>query len=287
MSTGKRLAKRSIVGSRVAAPIEIDLETSKNNPRLTPPSDASSDAGSNIIIETGSTSDHHKIKRAPKGIFYVPGTISKIQNWIHATYYTVTFNLADVTSNEQQPNFARGGGRYAYLDNLIRTQLPACGTFKADQLVGPGFNSISSIRKLYGGQRVFITYKGREINATVISHDYHADEVTLEIDTVSTVGCVLPMVTSSSIVTLTRKLDEIRLLESRKSTRLQGDATDYTKLASGQVIRLSPAAVDAAAGDNGTGRRRSNSISSSSSTLTFISSSEPPINTQITTAQPQ
>lgn len=48
------------------------------------------------------------------------------------------------------------------------------------ELIGPGFQNIMSIH-LAPGQRIFITYNGRESSAEVVSHDFTKDEVCVRI----------------------------------------------------------------------------------------------------------
>lgn len=43
-------------------------------------------------------------------------------------------------------------------------------------LIGPGFGSVTSAR-LVPGQKVYLTYNGREIHAEVTEHRQHLDEV--------------------------------------------------------------------------------------------------------------
>ena len=82
------------------------------------------------------------------------------------------------------------------------------------EIIGPGFQTISTLR-LKSGQKVFLTHKGREISGVVIQHDPVKDEVLIDI---------------RDEVELTRKLDELRLMESRKSARLQDQDTDYSRM---------------------------------------------------------
>lgn len=155
MSTGKRLAKRSILGTRVCAPYK--------NGR------------------------------------YKPGVIqaTKTDNVGRENLYCVLFE--DKSTDE----------------------------FRSKDLVGPGFQNVTCV-KLCEGQKVFVTFNGREVTGRVVSHSPPIDEVFLVVDP-----------SQNSHVTqeihLKKKLEEIRLMESRKSARLQDQDTDYSRLADGQT----------------------------------------------------
>lgn len=55
--------------------------------------------------------------------------------------------------------------------------------FRESDLIGPGFRSITSIQ-LQPGQRIFLTYNGREQSGDVVSHDVDKDEVVVKITTI-------------------------------------------------------------------------------------------------------
>ncbi|XP_060081033.1 zinc finger protein 704-like [Ylistrum balloti] len=86
-------------------------------------------------------------------------------------------------------------------------------------IVGPGFSNISSIT-LKHGQKVYLTLNGREVQGSVAEHNRTQDEVIIIVPTQSGDG-----------IELIRKIDDLRLMESRKSARLVDQATDYSKLA--------------------------------------------------------
>ena len=88
-------------------------------------------------------------------------------------------------------------------------------------IIGPGFQSVNSAI-LKRGQRVFVTFQGREISGLVIKHSLETDQVDIDVDSQN--GQSLPM-------ELSRTLEEVRLMKSRKSARLQDQDTDYSKLA--------------------------------------------------------
>jgi len=91
--------------------------------------------------------------------------------------------------------------------------------FAESELVGPGFAGVSAIGSLLTGQRVYLTHAGREIEGTVGQHDVKADLVAVNLS----IGGQLAV-----------RREEIRLLESRKSTRLMDRHTtvqDFSKMA--------------------------------------------------------
>lgn len=118
MSTGKRLAKRSIIGTRVCAPGE----------------DGKYYSGAIYAVKT-------------------PQTASSGQTVTPKTLYSVRFDVVP------------GGCP------------PSPSTEYSDRdLIGPGFGSVTSAR-LVPGQKVYLTYNGREIHAEVTEHRQHLDEV--------------------------------------------------------------------------------------------------------------
>ena len=94
-------------------------------------------------------------------------------------------------------------------------------TLQDKDLIGPGFQTIQ-YAKLKPGQKVFITYNGREVSGKVDHHDIVEDNVFIKMDS----G---PM--GSEDLEIDRKLEDVRLLPSRKSSRLQKQDTDYSKMA--------------------------------------------------------
>lgn len=87
----------------------------------------------------------------------------------------------------------------------------------SNMIVGPGFQSVANTHLKFN-QLVFTTLNGREIQAVVQKHRKPTNEVLLRsADDVET--------------NFKRKLDDVRLLESRKSARIGYHGTDYLKLA--------------------------------------------------------
>lgn len=119
----KRLAKRSIVGTRVCAPGRDKLYYSG-------------------IIQ--------KVKTPPISINDKNNCITLTAD----TKYTVRFDIGQT---------------------MIGT-----AEYLASELIGPGFQNVMNVN-LAPGQRIFITYNGRESAAEVLSHDFAKDEVCVRI----------------------------------------------------------------------------------------------------------
>lgn len=89
--------------------------------------------------------------------------------------------------------------------------------FLDTDLVGPGFKPVTSI-KLEAGQLVYVTHMQREMAGRVVRHDFESQDVIITLN-------------DGDCETLLKKIDEVRLLESRKSARLINSDTDFSKLA--------------------------------------------------------
>lgn len=122
MSTGKRLAKRSIIGTRVCA------------------------LGNDGLFYSGAI---QSVK-----------SISDNENLLNVdnTKYVVRFDPLSVNSSKK----------------FWKRE------YNASELVGPGFQPLSNF-KLLPGQRIFLTYNGREISGHIVHHDAMLDEVTVSI----------------------------------------------------------------------------------------------------------
>jgi len=93
-------------------------------------------------------------------------------------------------------------------------------------ILGPGFlTSLASVMppvELRPGQLVYVTHGGREVMGSVRSHQLIQDCVNVDI---KEAGGIIP-----------KKLDEIRLMESRKSARLVNSDTDFSLLADFNIV---------------------------------------------------
>jgi len=174
MSTGKRLAKRSIVGTKVV-----------------------------VLGEDG---------------LYYPGVIQAVK------------------TAEIDQGVATGGNRanampitkYAVRIDINR-QLHE---YSEVDLIGPGFQNTSGIT-LKAGQRVYVTFAGREVAGHVTKHRPDVDEVHVTLQG-----------SNSNTIEIVKRMDEIRLMESRKSLRLmESHDVDFARLAEGGHT-ASPANAD-------------------------------------------
>lgn len=164
MSTGKRLAKRSIIGTRVSAPGD----------------DGKYYSG---VIQSIKT----------------PGSFPETNNSINLTpltRYSVRFDI-----------------RQGLLGRRVTE-------FLETQLIGPGFNSVIATQ-LAAGQKAYVTYNNREVAGEVSYHDPESDVVIIRI---CPPGCEIAF-------EVQKRLEEVRLLESRKSARLSHQDTDFARLA--------------------------------------------------------
>lgn len=107
--------------------------------------------------------------------------------------------------------------------------------YKDCDLIGPGFQSVQSAT-LQPGQKVFLTYNGREVSGIVQHHNTNNDDVIVIISPPGHDGQL----------ELRKRLDEVRLLESRKSARLMDQDTDFARLAdmAGDRKRASSHCID-------------------------------------------
>ncbi|XP_033227454.1 zinc finger protein 704-like isoform X2 [Belonocnema kinseyi] len=162
MSTGKRLAKRSIFGTKVCAPLE------------------------NGKYYCGSIFEVH-----------TPGSNASGNGMPLTTKTRFLVKFDDVPG-----------------EDIVKLK-----EYQDREIIGPGFGSITNT-KLVPGQKVYLTYNGREIHAEVTEHNVKTDEVH-----------VVFAPSGQESMSLVKKLDEVRLLESRKSARLSNSDTNFAKLA--------------------------------------------------------
>lgn len=133
MSTGKRLAKRSIIGTRVCA------------------------VGADQLWYSG-------VIQAVK----TPANQRDNNNCINLTpdtRYSVRFD-----SHQDMTALGYGPGQTR---RLVKD-------YRETELIGPGFRSVMSV-VLRPGQKVFLTYNGRESAGVALLHDDEKDEVTVRL----------------------------------------------------------------------------------------------------------
>lgn len=114
-AAGKRLAKRSIIGTRVCAPAGDDGKLC---------------AGIIAAVKTAADGSE--------------------------TGYSIRFDDGTIAGNSRRREY------------------------RASELVGPGFRTLSDLR-LMAGQRVYITFNGREISGDVVVHRPDTEEVRVSI----------------------------------------------------------------------------------------------------------
>ncbi|XP_071941858.1 zinc finger protein 704-like [Antedon mediterranea] len=108
----------------------------------------------------------------------------------------------------------RGGGDTTY---IVHFDDGYARTYRDMEIVGPCFQPVSKVHLKFN-QTVFTTHNGREISGVVQKHRKQTNEV-------------LIVLNDDEDTMVKVKLDDVRLLESRKSARLVSNDTDYSKLA--------------------------------------------------------
>ena len=98
-----------------------------------------------------------------------------------------------------------------------------CGVYKEHQLIGPGFRSLCA-DQVKTGQKIYLTHNNREVKGIVLGlYPVENKEETLKYWMVG--------ISNDVNITVKVKLEDIRLMESRKSARLSDQDTDYTRMA--------------------------------------------------------
>lgn len=147
MSTGKRLAKRSIIGTRVCAMGADHLWYSG-------------------VIQAVKTPANHRDN-------------NNCINLTPDTKYSVRFDLKQDMSGMTgfgPPSGGGGGGGAGQPRRLVKE-------YRETELIGPGFQSVMSVA-LRPGQKVFLTLNGRESAGEVLAHDVDKDEVSVQVTAV-------------------------------------------------------------------------------------------------------
>ncbi|XP_018496608.1 zinc finger protein 395 [Galendromus occidentalis] len=131
------------------------------------------------------------------------------------------------------------------------------GEYRGEQLIGAGFKSVVS-GPLKTGQKVYVTLNGREVCGVVDQHYQQHEQVLISVHS------------GGQLLQLVKRLDEVRLLESRKSARLQDVDVDYSRLAEGTAgkgltVEITPAQLGIPR-ENGWSRKRRTSMSDNSDT---------------------
>lgn len=161
MSTGRRLAKRSIIGTRVSAPgpdgiwysgVIEEVKTPYQSP--TDCINLTSDTRYKVRFDFKTSTDFDDVPAAN----------------------TTTTPIADIMISPTQ----------SVRRNAMKKE------FSESELIGPGFCTLDG-KQLLPGQRVFITHNGRETSGDVITHDREKDEVMVKISCGNEVCCFLSL----------------------------------------------------------------------------------------------
>lgn len=142
MSTGKRLAKRSIIGTRVCALGSDGLYYSG--------------VIQNVKSQSGNGASPAFIKATTGDVVTSSNAASNL--------YIVRF---DVKRNA-------GNGV------IVHPGVPQHREFRDIELIGPGFRNILDCH-FKKGQKIFVTHNGRECNGEVLDHDIVKDELNIKI----------------------------------------------------------------------------------------------------------
>lgn len=119
--------------------------------------------------------------------------------------------------------------------------------WRETEIYGPGFmTSLPCNTELVVGQAVFVTHNGREVEGNVVLH-------------LSSQDCVQVDVKDSGLIT--KRLEDIRLLESRKSARLVNTDTDFSLLADFNIVEQRKLAQERSGQPPVSSRRRLHSMS--------------------------
>ncbi|XP_004529210.1 transcription initiation factor TFIID subunit 1 isoform X2 [Ceratitis capitata] len=218
MSTGRRLAKRSIIGTKVCAPGPDGLWYSGVIQDVkTPPS--ATVTSSSLLTASDSNTSH-----ATNGTNLTANT-KFIVRFDFKTQAMQSSADTSLSGSPSKPSIIIEARRAvsAHLSPAQALRRNAMiKEFRESDLIGPGFRSIIGIQ-LQPGQRVFLTFNGRETSGDVVSHDAEKDEVVVKIMTIG----------NEEPIELKKRLEEVRLLESRRSARLadQERDTDFARLA--------------------------------------------------------
>lgn len=149
MSTGKRLAKRSILGTRVSAPGEDGKFYPGIIAAMKTCGDQNNDGGgSEDSPMNGSSSDASCSEAAA---------------------------AAAVASAE---GGGPGGGESKYSVRFEATR--RVKEFKESEIIGPGFQNVTS-SKLRAGQIVYVTHCNREMQGAVMHHRPNIDQVIIQL----------------------------------------------------------------------------------------------------------
>lgn len=153
MSSGRRLAKRSIIGTKVCAP------------------------GPDGLWYSGVIQD----VKTPPSSTVTSANADNTKSANNETKYIVRFDFKTQDSNQNSTKSNQVSVHISPAQTLRRNAM--IKEFRETDLIGPGFRSIVGVQ-LHSGQRVYLTYNGRETSGDVIGHDIGRDEVMVKITTI-------------------------------------------------------------------------------------------------------
>ncbi|KAH8311128.1 hypothetical protein KR044_004507 [Drosophila immigrans] len=233
MSTSRRLAKRSIIGTKVCAPgpdglwysgVIQDVKTPAlmsadpmPPPTFLAPGDAQLNADTRYIVRFD-----FKTQSLP-ATATATATATTSSSSSSSGIAAISGSSESVIVETRRAAAAAAAAASVHISPAQALRRNAMTKeFRESDLIGPGFRSIISIQ-LQPGQRIFLTYNGREQSGDVVQHDVTKDEVVVKITTVG----------NEEPIELKKRLEEVRLLESRRSARLadQDRDTDFARLA--------------------------------------------------------
>ncbi|XP_032589562.1 zinc finger protein 395 isoform X2 [Drosophila mojavensis] len=232
MSTSRRLAKRSIIGTKVCAPgpdglwysgVIQDVKTPTSMsatpdpmppPTILTPGDAQLNADTRYMVRFDFKTQSLPAASANASVS------SSSSSSPSSSSSSFSASSSESVIVETRRAAAAANVHISPAQALRRNAM--IKEFRESDLIGPGFRSIMSIH-LQPGQRIFLTYNGREQSGDVVYHDVAKDEVLVKITTVG----------NEEPIELKKRLEEVRLLESRRSARLadQDRDTDFARLA--------------------------------------------------------
>lgn len=195
MSTSRRLAKRSIIGTKVCAPgpdglwysgVIQDVKTPSNlssvpepmpPPTFLAPGDALVNADTRYIVRF----DFKTQTLAPSSGSHIVASAAAAAASGSGSAGFGSESVIVETRRAAAAAAASSSVHHSPAQALRRNAMTK--EFRESDLIGPGFRSITSIQ-LQPGQRIFITYNGREQSGDVVSHDVDRDEVVVKINTI-------------------------------------------------------------------------------------------------------
>lgn len=190
MSTGRRLAKRSIIGTKVCAPGPDGLWYSGVIQDVKTPPTATV-TSSSLLTTSDSAAANNNGTNLTADTKYIVRFDFKTQ--------TMQNNLDSLPSSSYKSSVIMEARRtvsahFSPAQALRRNAM--IKEFRESDLIGPGFRSILGIQ-LQPGQRVFLTHNGRETSGDVIVHDVEKDEVVVKI---TTIGTEVSSISSTTVI---------------------------------------------------------------------------------------